>query len=83
MANISLTSFTFRPWVWKFQVIQKGYEHLVFKVVRRDGDAPRSELEDIVAKARRVMGSGCRVDFEFLSDSRRILLAGTDTPFQK
>ena len=27
----------FQPWVWKFQVIQKGYEHLVFKVVEEMG----------------------------------------------
>ena len=58
----------FRPWVWKFQVIQKDYEQLLFRVVRTNGDAPRSELEDIAAKARRVMGSNCRVDFEFLPE---------------
>jgi phenylacetate-coenzyme A ligase PaaK-like adenylate-forming protein len=58
----------FRPWVWKFQVIQKDYEQVLFKVVRTNGDAPRGELEEIAAKARRVMGSNCRVDFEFVSE---------------
>ncbi len=58
----------FRPWVWKFQVIQRSREDLLFKVVRANGDPPRSELEDIAAKARLVMGPNCRVDFEFPSD---------------
>jgi phenylacetate-CoA ligase len=58
----------FRPWVRKFQVVQKSYERVLFKVVRVNGDPPRSELEDIVAKARLVMGRECRVDFEFLAD---------------
>ena len=58
----------FRPWVWKFQVIQRSYERVLFKVVRTNGEAPSSELEDIAAKARLVMGPSCQVDFEFLAD---------------
>jgi phenylacetate-CoA ligase len=55
----------FRPWVGKFQVIQKSTEELLFKVVRMNGEAPRNELEDITAKARLVMGPMCQVKFEF------------------
>src|SRR5258705_4111448 len=58
----------FRPWVWKFQVIQKSYEDVLFRVVRSNGDPPRNELEEIAAKARLVMGADCRVDFEFPSE---------------
>jgi phenylacetate-CoA ligase len=58
----------FRPWVRKFQVVQKAYGHIVFKVVRSNGEPAKSELEDIAAKARLVMGLGCRVDFEFAND---------------
>jgi phenylacetate-CoA ligase len=58
----------FRPWVSKFQVVQKSVEQVLFKVVRANGEPPRSELEEIAAKARQVMGPRCRVDFEFLPD---------------
>jgi phenylacetate-CoA ligase len=58
----------FRPWVWKFQVVQRSYEQVLFKVV---GPHPRPqgcELADIAAKARLAMGPDCQVDFEFLPD---------------
>jgi phenylacetate-CoA ligase len=58
----------FRPWVWKFQVVQKSHELVLFKVVRANGEPPRSELEDITAKTRLVMGSDCHVDFQFVPD---------------
>ncbi|PYJ62918.1 MAG: capsule biosynthesis protein CapK [Verrucomicrobia bacterium] len=58
----------FRPWVRKFQVVQKAQEHVLFKCVRANGGPSRSELEDIAAKARLVMGADCRVDFEFPDD---------------
>ncbi len=58
----------FRPWVRKFQVVQKAREHVLFKCVQANGGPTRSELEDIAAKARLVMGAGCRVDFEFPGD---------------
>jgi phenylacetate-coenzyme A ligase PaaK-like adenylate-forming protein len=58
----------FRPWVWKFQVVQRSPEQVLFKVVGANGEPPRSELEDITARTRLVMGPDCRVDFQFLPD---------------
>jgi phenylacetate-coenzyme A ligase PaaK-like adenylate-forming protein len=58
----------FRPWVWKFQVVQKAHAHVLFKVVRVNGEPPRSELEEIAAKARLAMGTDCRIDFEFVEE---------------
>jgi len=58
----------FRPWVAKFQVIQKSYEEVLFKMVSANGRPPRSELDEIAVKARLVMGADCRVDFQFLAD---------------
>lgn len=55
----------FRPWVWKFQVVQKAHEHILFKIVKTNGGPSRIELEDIAAKSRLVMGHDCRIDFEF------------------
>ena len=58
----------FRPWVWKFQVVQKDHTRIVFKVVQANVGPTRSELQDIAAKARLVMGADCQVDFEFPDD---------------
>lgn len=55
----------FRPWVEKFQVVQKNYEHVLFKIVQTNGGPSKVELEDIAAKSRLVMGEQCQVDFEF------------------
>lgn len=58
----------FRPWVWKFQVVQKAQEHVVFKIVKVNGGPTKVELEEIAARSRLVMGPACRVDFEFPGD---------------
>lgn len=54
-----------RPWVWKFQVVQKNYDQVVFKIVAVNGKPDQAELEGIAAQARRAMGAECRVEFEF------------------
>jgi len=58
----------FRPWVWKFQVVQKAHEHILFRIVKSNGSPPRTELDDIAARSRLVMGEDCRIDFEFSGD---------------
>jgi phenylacetate-CoA ligase len=58
----------FRPWVERFQVVQKSHEELVFRVVRVNGEPPAADLAEITAKSRLVMGPACQVRFEFLRD---------------
>lgn len=58
----------FRPWVWKFQVVQKSYTHILFKVVSTDGKPPKEELEEIASRSRLAMGDDCKVDFEFCEE---------------
>lgn len=58
----------FRPWVWKFQIVQRSHDQILFKVVGPNPRPAKSELEDIAAKARLAMGQDCRVDFEFLRE---------------
>jgi phenylacetate-CoA ligase len=55
----------FRSWIWKFQIVQKAHEHLLFKIVTADSGPTRAELEEIAARSRLVMGHDCRIDFEF------------------
>ena len=54
-----------RQWVQKFQVVQKDYDRIVFRVVPTHVSPTAAELEQIVAKSRLVMGDSCRVEFEF------------------
>jgi phenylacetate-CoA ligase len=56
----------FRPWVSKFQIVQRSHHEVLFKVVKTNQEPPRSELDEISAKARVVMGPDCQVHFEFL-----------------
>jgi phenylacetate-CoA ligase len=56
-----------RPWVWKFQVVQRRHDQVLFKVVKTNQEPPRSELDEITAKARVVMGPACEIVFEFLT----------------
>jgi len=58
----------FRPWVWKFQVVQKNHKQIVFKVVSTNGKPPQAELDEIAARSRLAMGEECRVDFEFCDE---------------
>ena len=55
----------FRPWVGKFQVVQRDFDHVLFKIVKLNGGPSKTELEEITAKSRLAMGDGCRIDFEF------------------
>lgn len=58
----------YRPWISKFQVVQKSHEHIVFKVVRVNGEPARQEIEEIETGTRLLMGADCRVDFDFVKD---------------
>jgi len=55
----------FRPWLSKFQVIQKTPLHLVYKIVLNATRPPQEDLEEIQQKSRLALGNELRVDFEF------------------
>ena len=58
----------FKNWVQKYQVIQKDYKHILFKIVLDGSQAPQSELDQITSRTRILFGQDCRVDFEFLNE---------------
>ena len=58
----------FRPWVLKFQVIQKDYCSVLFRIKQSEQRYETEELTDIIGKTRMVMGEECQVDFEFVDD---------------
>jgi phenylacetate-CoA ligase len=58
----------YKEWVQKFQVVQKDYERVVFKIQKTTADYEEWELEEIRQKTRVVMGGDCEVTFEFVDD---------------
>lgn len=58
----------FRPWIRQFQVVQKDYEYVQFRIIQVNGGPNPAELNEITAKSRLVMGDKCQVDFEFLHE---------------
>jgi len=57
-----------RGWIRKFQVVQKSYSSVVFKIVGWGPDHPRENLDEIAAETRLVMGDSCEITFEFVDD---------------
>jgi phenylacetate-CoA ligase len=56
----------FRDWVRKFQVIQKEYDQVLFRMeLNHSLEPPKAELMEIAAGVRTVMGASCHVNFEF------------------
>ena len=62
--------FWFKPWVKKFQVVQRGYREVICKVVVQ-GEVNPGEIKDIERKIQRVMGTTCSIHFEFVDEIER------------
>jgi phenylacetate-CoA ligase len=58
----------FRPWVRKFQVVQKNRKHVLFKILKPAQPPPKTELSEIGDRTRLAMGQDCSVDFEFVEE---------------
>lgn len=57
-----------KDWIQKFQIIQKGYSHILFRIVSKESEHHQGELDEIIANSKKVLGDDCRVDFEFVDD---------------
>jgi len=57
-----------KNWVSKYQVVQKGNSLIVFRIVRSGIDYQQADVDEIKAKTKSVMGSDCKVEFEFVKD---------------
>jgi phenylacetate-CoA ligase len=58
----------FRDWIKRYQIIQKGYSHIVYKIVTSKIIPSKEELEEIVLITKAAMGEDCQVDFNFVDD---------------
>jgi phenylacetate-CoA ligase len=55
----------YKPWVRQYQIVQKDYHQIVYRIVRSGSDCPPEDLRAIVTFTKIVMGEDCQVDFEF------------------
>jgi phenylacetate-CoA ligase len=58
----------FRDWVKQFQVVQKDFSNVEFRVVPHRTNFDRAEIEDIAVKTRLVLGADCQVQFHLVDD---------------
>lgn len=63
--------FYFRPWVKRFQVVQKRFDLVECRVVE-GGKRNEDDVRDIEEKIRQVMGPECRVEFKSVEDIPRL-----------
>jgi len=58
----------FKDWITQYQIVQKGRSHIVFRIIRSGMPYDQSDLDEIAANTRKVMGNDCRVDFSFVDE---------------
>ena len=59
--------FLFKPWVKKFQIIQKDYSTIHCRIVI-NGEADTGEIRDIEKMIQFMMGDSCSVIFDFVDE---------------
>jgi phenylacetate-CoA ligase len=57
-----------RDWVKEYQVVQKDFLHIVFRIVPYNCPPEQKELDEITEKVRLVMTCDCQVDWEFVDE---------------
>ncbi len=58
----------FKTWIRQYQVIQKDYEHFVFKIIPSDEPPRQEDLEEIERRTRHMFGEDCKVEIEFVDE---------------
>jgi phenylacetate-CoA ligase len=58
----------YKNWVYKYQVIQKSYSKILFRIVKTGSEFLNEDLDEIEAKTKLVMGDDCKVDFLFVEN---------------
>ena len=58
----------FRDWIAKYQVIQKSPSDITFRIVMSGSECPQTELDEIAAKTKVIMGHDCETNFEFVDE---------------
>jgi phenylacetate-CoA ligase len=56
----------FKDWVLECQLVQKDLSHIIYRIVSNKSDIEKSELDEIAANAKLVMGNNCQITFDFV-----------------
>ncbi len=59
--------YTFRDWIAQYQIVQKEYQAVTYRIVKY-ADPAKGELDEIVRFTCKVLGKGCEVSFEFVDE---------------
>lgn len=57
-----------RPWVKRFQIVQKSLSWLEFRIQRTGQCETQAELDEITRQAQAVLGPDCAVTFKFVDE---------------
>ena len=58
----------FKTWIREYQVVQKDYEHFIFKIIPSGEEIPQSDLDEIVSRTKHMFGENCKVEIEFVNE---------------
>jgi phenylacetate-CoA ligase len=58
----------FQDWVHQFQIVQKDYDHIMYRIVPSGIPYDPAVLDEISARARLYLGEHCLVTFDFVDD---------------
>jgi phenylacetate-CoA ligase len=61
----------FRDWIKQYQVIQKSYSMMIFRIVKSGSECSPRELNDITERTKMAMGGDCEVYFDFVDEISR------------
>ena len=57
-----------KSWISQFQVVQKSPTWIVFRIVKSGATYGPEELTDMIEKTKAVLGSECKVEFDFVTE---------------
>ena len=67
LSGFFMANLAYRDWIGQFQVIQKSYLNVLYKIVKLY-DPKQSELDEITDITKKAMGNDCQVNFEFVDE---------------
>jgi phenylacetate-CoA ligase len=58
--------FDQRNWVKQYQIIQKDYHHILYRIALLDQPPKQEEISEITTKTRLLFGDDCLVNYDFI-----------------
>jgi phenylacetate-CoA ligase len=58
----------YREWLEKFQIVQRDYDDVLYRIVKARDHVPSEDIEEIGRVTRAALGPDCKVEFEFVDE---------------